>query len=1743
MSPYTSLKLRLSGPRTPRIHLADALPGTAPRPTPRLKVLGLLLSLTAIVFFPVSLRAQTFETTPALFFTMPFGSVNPLPQMLPVATTGTRFSFGAVASTTSGGSWLKLSGPLASGYTEATPYSVPVTISAAGLAAGTYQGQVALTSGSVTVNVPVTLTIKPSTAAFLDNLPGQLSFSMETSGSAPPPQAFQIRNAGAGTLNWTVTPTVSVGSGWLTASSASGTGTSNIEVTVTPSKLPGAGVVAGTYVGQLAVQTAGDEATIPVAVTVGASVFPQVNPLSFNMPSGAVNPLPQLLTVASTGTYLGFYAQTFNAAGGNWLQVPASFVEGYSQNTPYAIPISINAAGLAPGSYTGEVLVTTTNYSESMTVPVTLTVSPSTEAFFDSLPGLLSYSLDTGGNAPPSQQFQIRNAGAGTLSWTLSKSTSDGGNWLETSATTGAAPSTVTVTIVPANLPGAGQVPGTFTGQLVLLTAGSEVTIPISVTVGTTAFEQVNALNFTTPSGVINPLPQVITAASTGTRFSFYASAFTAAGGNWLQIPASFVEGYSQSTPYSFPVTINAAGLAPGTYTGEIVMTSTSGSPSTTVPVSLTVKASTAAFFDNLPGQLSFSMLTGGTAPPAQPLQIRNAGAGVLNWTGSTSTADGGAWLSITPASGTAPSIPTVTIIPANLPGGGSVAGTFNGQVVLQTSGDTVTIPVVATVGASVFEQVNGLNFTVQSGTANPLSQLLTVASTGTILGFYATAYNGAGGSWLQIPASFGEGYSQQTPYTIPIAINAAGLAAGTYTGEVIITATTGSPSMTVPVTLTVTSASSTFFGDITGGVSFSMTPGGAAPPAQAVKISHEGVGTLDWTLSQSTADGGKWLTVAAATGTAPSTISVSVLASKLPGAGQVAGVYQGQIVLGTTTDRTTIPVTVSVGPSVFGPPTGLSFTQPYGGALPAAQNITVASTGTNFGFYGASFSGAGGNWLQIPSLFAEGYSEQTPYAIPVNVASTGAAPGIYTGEVVLRSTAGGMSQVIPVTLTVTTTTPAANPVFTPPAGEYPPGPRIVTITESAPDAAIYYTTNGTVPNSSSAVYSGPITVTASETISAIAAAAGYPNSADISAAYIIDYPVPTETAISPTSAITGGSGFTLTVTGTNFVQNVSVVKWNGVSLATTFVSATELQAAVPATDLAVGGVVAVTVFTPTPGGGTSASQIFTVANPVPVATSLAPASMVVGSAAFTLVVNGSNFINGSVVKWNGSARTTTYVSATKLQAAITVADIASVGTASITVTNGTPGGGTSTPALSFSINYPLPTATLLSPVTAIAGGPAFTLTVTGTNFFKNASVVQWNGANRVTTFVSATQLTAAILATDLASVGTASVTVFNPTPGGGTSAKLSFAINYPAPTATSVLPTSAIAGGAAFTLTVNGTNFVKSTSVVRWNGSNRVTTFVSATQLTAAILSTDLATAGTASVAVFNPTPGGGTSAAQTFTIDNPVPTLASLSPTSAYAGGAAFALTVNGTNFVKTSAVKWNGTGLATTYVSATQLTAAIPATDIAIADIGTVSVTVFNPTPGGGTTAAKTFTINSPQPPPAPIFSPVAGTYGAGQVVTISDPGAGVTIYYTTNGTTPTTSSTPYTGPILVEASQTITALPAGPGYSPGTAVAAKYLLVGSPTVLSIPATAITSTGATLTAVANDLGVAGQVWFIYGTSKTALTSSTTPAALPAQNGAQTVTTPLTGLTAKTTYYVQPVVSSPGGTAYGAILSFTTE
>jgi len=174
------------------------------------------------------------------------------------------------------------------------------------------------------------------------------------------------------------------------------------------------------------------------------------------------------------------------------------------------------------------------------------------------------------------------------------------------------------------------------------------------------------------------------------------------------------------------------------------------------------------------------------------------------------------------------------------------------------------------------------------------------------------------------------------------------------------------------------------------------------------------------------------------------------------------------------------------------------------------------------------------------------------------------------------------------------------------------------------------------------------------------------------------------------------------------------------------------------------------------------------------------------------------------------------------------------------------------------------------------------------------------------------------------------------------------------APALNSIVPNTAAAGSGSFTLTLNGSGFT-SGSVVLWNGISRSTSFVSSTQLSASIPATDVAALGSALVQVNN---AGAISPSATFTINQVPPSIASLVPASAAIGSGGLTLTVNGANFVNASQVLWNGSARTTTFVSDTQLTATIPASDINFA--GTFRVTVDNGS--GNVSTAQNFSVNA-------------------------------------------------------------------------------------------------------------------------------------------------------------------------------------
>lgn len=207
--------------------------------------------------------------------------------------------------------------------------------------------------------------------------------------------------------------------------------------------------------------------------------------------------------------------------------------------------------------------------------------------------------------------------------------------------------------------------------------------------------------------------------------------------------------------------------------------------------------------------------------------------------------------------------------------------------------------------------------------------------------------------------------------------------------------------------------------------------------------------------------------------------------------------------------------------------------------------------------------------------------------------------------------------------------------------------------------------------------------------------------------------PAPLITSFSPAS---GPVGTTVTVTG-SFLAGATALSLNaGTVTGFTVVDATTITFVVPAG--ATSGSIAIT----TAGGTATSTAPFAVVapNPLPVISSLTPATAVAGTAAFILTLNGTGFYSGSVVSFNGIALSTTFLPNTGLIASVLGTDIATAGTYDVTVTNAAPGGGTSA-AATFIVTVPAPTITSFTPTT---GGPGTSVTITGANF-AGATVVR----------------------------------------------------------------------------------------------------------------------------------------------------------------------------------------------------------------------------------------------------------------------------------------------------------------------------------------------------------------------------------------------------------------------------------
>jgi hypothetical protein len=293
----------------------------------------------------------------------------------------------------------------------------------------------------------------------------------------------------------------------------------------------------------------------------------------------------------------------------------------------------------------------------------------------------------------------------------------------------------------------------------------------------------------------------------------------------------------------------------------------------------------------------------------------------------------------------------------------------------------------------------------------------------------------------------------------------------------------------------------------------------------------------------------------------------------------------------------------------------------------------------------------------------------------------------------------------------------------------------------------------------------------------------------------------------------------------------------------------------------------------------------------------------------------------------------------------------------------------------SQTINFPSPVLKSISPATAQQNSPQITVTVSGSNFVQGTTVgiaTTPGGApgGLLTLFQDTNTLTATLTAAELSTAQTLYFSVITPQPGGGTyppanQTKILFPFivtpaQSPVPHVASITPTSALASTSAeVTVFITGSGFVPQ-SIATLNQTNLTTVFTSSTTLQAQVLGSDLTAPGTVELGVINPQPGGGVSNQVPLNVLNPIPAIASITPTSILAGGAPPIITLTGSGFVNQfTSIDVNGTPFPATILSPTSEEIPLTAADLAVA--GVDQIVAVNPQPGGGASAIVTFAVN--------------------------------------------------------------------------------------------------------------------------------------------------------------------------------------
>ncbi len=619
------------------------------------------------VSLTISNNALLTATPTSLTYNYQSGLPNPATQTVSIgASAGTINNLTATASTATGGGWL--SAALSQTTTPAT-LTVTVNVTSLGLSTGTYTGSIAVSSPSAGNTLSIQVTLNVTNNPLIVAAPSSMSFAYQTGQSIPQGQALHITSSGA-PIAVSYSAATTSGGNWLSVTGASG----NTPVDLAVSILAPQALAAGTYNGTVTITSTGSGNSpliVPVTLVVSSSALLSVSPnsITFTTTQGGTTQLSAIASVTSTdNSQIGYSVQ--------W-SAPWLFVGPVTGTT--SPPVNLQVLGvpgsLAPGTYTADITITATSPANvpnsPQKIPVTLRITSGNTIV--AAPVSMNFTQSVGGAIPATQTLAVSSSAA-AFSVQATAVALTGGGWLTVTPSSGTTPTNFTVKADGTNLS-----VGTYTGNITLQSAdAATVTVPVTLTIAQapTASASPSSLTFAVNAGQPTPAQQIALSLSSGSgNYTASVSVQTPAGGTWLSATP-----LTSTLPATLTVSINATGLAAGSYTGSIAVSVPGAANSLSIPVSLTVSGTELSVS---PATMGFSYQVGTPGlPPSQTLNVTTGSGAPVSFSVTASAASGNTtWLTVTPGSGQTPANVTVTANPANLP-----PGSYTGTITVSSS-------------------------------------------------------------------------------------------------------------------------------------------------------------------------------------------------------------------------------------------------------------------------------------------------------------------------------------------------------------------------------------------------------------------------------------------------------------------------------------------------------------------------------------------------------------------------------------------------------------------------------------------------------------------------------------------------------------------------------------------------------------------------------------------------------------------------------------------------------------------------------------------------------------------------------------------------------------------------------------------------------------------------------------------------------------------------------------------------